>query len=380
MSTENIMDFADEVLKGIKKEYEELNTLNVMVLGKTGVGKSTLVNNIFNQEVVKTGIGKPVTETIKRYKIPDYPVAIYDTPGIELGGEKGIEKLKQEVTKEIDKGVKSGDINQSVHCILYCVSVPSHRIEDIEIKFLKEFIGETQLYKVPVIIVLTQAYSKKDTLALKKEIEKLNLDIIDIVPVLAEDYELNEDYIVKSYGLDTLSQKMYSTIPKGVQKTFVALQKHNMEMKKDRARAIVNAAATAAAITGATPIPFSDASILIPEQIGMLASITVTFGVPVEKATMVAIASATIGTTGTTILGKTIVANLIKLIPGAGSAIGGVISATTAAMLTTALGEAYMQIMIMVCENKLLISEINTEKGKEMMRFIFRERLKSSKQ
>ena len=38
-------EMAQEVLRSIQKEYKSLNKFNIMVLGKTGVGKSTLINN-----------------------------------------------------------------------------------------------------------------------------------------------------------------------------------------------------------------------------------------------------------------------------------------------------------------------------------------------
>ena len=89
-------------------------------------------------------------------------------------------------------------------------------------------------------------------------------------------------------------------------------------------------------------VPQKRERIIIPEQIAMLGGITPVFGLPIEKGTIAAIVSATIGTAGTTVLGKTIVANLVKLIPGVGSVVGGVISGATAAALTAALGEAYI--------------------------------------
>ena len=229
---------------------------------------------------------------------------------------------------------------------------------------------------MPVIVVLTQSYSKTDAKSLMREIEKENLPIASIVPVLAEDYDIDEDYTAKAYGLDRLSEIINNVIPEAVQKTFVAVQKVNLELKKGRAQAVVATSAVAAAATGAVPIPFSDAAILVPEQIAMLGGITAVFGIPIEKGTIAAIVSATIGTTSTTVLGKTIVANLIKFIPGIGSVAGGVISGATAAALTAALGEAYIIVMLMICKGQLSLSDLNTEKGQQEINKIFTDRLK----
>ena len=48
-------EVAEKIMAAIQKEYKELKTLNVMILGKTGVGKSTLINNMFNQKMAETG-------------------------------------------------------------------------------------------------------------------------------------------------------------------------------------------------------------------------------------------------------------------------------------------------------------------------------------
>ena len=256
------------------------------------------------------------------------------------------------------------------------VLVPHHRIEQTEIDFLKKFLGKTSEYDVPVIVVLTQSYSKRDAQKLKSEVEKENLPIVNVVPVLAENYEIDDEYTAKAYGLERLSEVMNNVIPDAVQKTFIAVQKVNLELKKGKAQAVVASSAVAAAATGAVPIPFSDAAVLVPEQIAMIGGITAIFGVPMDQGTVMAIISATIGTAGTTVLGKTIAANLIKLIPAVGSVVGGVISAATAAALTAALGEAYIAIMVMVCKGDLSITDLKSEKGKAEITRIFTEQLK----
>lgn len=376
MDNYNIKDVADKISEAIQQEYRELKKFNVMVLGKTGVGKSTLINNMFNEKMAETGVGKPITTKMRKIEKKDFPLAIYDTPGLELGGENSMKELISEVTSEIDRGVKSGDIKEMIHCIWYCVATPSHRFEQAEIEFLKKFLDETSKFNVPVILVLTQSYSKKDAKELKTQIEKENLPIINIVPVLAEDYEIDEDYVVKSYGLNALSELMYEAIPEEVKKTFVTVQKANLDLKKSKAKAAVKRSATAAAAIGAAPIPFSDATVLVPQQIAMLARITTIFGIPLEKATIAAILGSTIGTSATTVLGRSVVANILKFFPGAGSIAGGVISAGTAAAMTAALGESYIVIMMMISRGDINLDELKTKEGRDLINKIFKEKLK----
>ena len=137
MENFNPGEVAQKIMDRIRAEYKELKKLNVMILGKTGVGKSTLINNMFSQKMAETGVGKPVTDKIRKYEKPDFPLAIYDTPGLELGGENAIDKLLEEAIGLIKDGIKSGDVSKAIHCIWYCISTPSHRFEQSEIEFLK---------------------------------------------------------------------------------------------------------------------------------------------------------------------------------------------------------------------------------------------------
>lgn len=145
--------------------------------------------------------------------------------------------------------------------------------------------------------------------------------------------------------------------------------------KKRRAQA----ATVAAAGEGAAPIPFADCALLIPTQISMIATITVLFGFDVNKSVITALLSSSIGAGGATLLGKTVVTNLIKLIPGAGTFIGGAISAATAGVIKAALGEAYIGIMELVSKGDMSIDDLDSKKGKETMSTLFTEQLKKGK-
>ncbi len=366
---------AQEAIKAIADKIKNLNTLNIIVAGKTGVGKSTLINAVFKEKLAETGMGKPVTNHMRKITKKDVPLAIYDTRGFELGKEVQNE-VKKEVVDTISKGLATQDINKAIHCIWYCINTASNRIEPEEIEWLKELSKENQITQVPIIVVLTQSFSKKKAQELRQALINENIDVVQVIPVLAEDYEIEGLGIAKAYGLDILIKVMGEALPEELIETLQHVQIACLEEKKRYAQAAVATAAVAAAGEGAAPIPFSDCALLIPTQIGMIASITVIFGFDVNKSIIMALLSSTIGAGGATVLGKTVVTNLIKFIPGAGTVVGGAISAGTAGVITAALGEAYIGIMELVFKGDMNINDLGTRKGKETMSTLFKEQLK----
>ena len=369
---------AQEAIDAIAERIKNLNTLNIIVAGKTGVGKSTLINSVFRDKLAETGMGKPVTNHMRKLSKKGIPLAIYDTRGFELGKEVQ-QQVKQEVVETISKGLATQDINRAIHCIWYCINTASNRVEPEEIEWLKEFSKENQIAQVPIIVVLTQSFSKKNADTMRKMILDENLDVVQVVPVLAEDYEIDDDYVAKSYGLDVLIHVMGEALPDELMDTLQNVQIASLAEKKKRAQAAIATATLAATGEGAAPIPFSDCALLIPTQLGMIASITIIFGFDVNKSILTAFLSSTLGTGGTTLLGKTVVSNLVKLIPGVGTVTGGAISAATAGVLTAALGEAYIGIMTLVFNGEMSIDDLGTKKGKEQMTALFKQELKKKR-
>lgn len=369
---------AQDAIAAIADKIKNLNTLNIIVAGKTGAGKSTLINSVFKEKLAETGMGKPVTTHMRKITKKGVPLAIYDTRGFELGKEVQAE-VKTEVVDTIRKGLATHDINKAIHCIWYCINTASNRIEPEEIEWLKELSKENQITQVPIIVVLTQSFSKKKAQEMRQSLLNENLDVIQVIPVLAEDYEIEDLGTAKAFGLDVLIKVMGEALPEELIDTLQHVQIACLDEKKRRAQAAVATAAVAAVGEGAAPIPFSDCALLIPTQVGMIASITVIFGFDVNKSIITALLSSTIGTGGATVLGKAVVSNLIKLIPGAGTVIGGAISAGTAGVITAALGEAYIGIMELVFKGEMSIEDISTKTGKETMANLFRQNLKKEK-
>ena len=374
----NINNIAEDCIKAIGEKVKNLKTLNIIVAGKTGVGKSTLINSVFREKLAETGFGKPVTDHMCKIIKKGFPLAIYDTRGFELG--KDAQKdVKREILDTIKTGITMKDVNKAIHCIWYCVNTASNRIEPEEIEWLRDFSRENQITQVPVIIILTQSFSKTNAAEMRNIITNENLDVVQVIPVLAADYEINEEYTAKAYGLEVLIKVMSEALPDELVETLQNVQIASLSEKKRYAQAAVATATAAAFGEGFSPIPFSDCALLIPTQVAMIASITAIFGLDINKSIIMGFVSSALGSSGATIAGKAIVSNLLKLIPGAGTVIGGTISGTTAGLLTTAMGEAYILVMEAVFKGEISSTEVGTAAGIAKMKKLFASQMKGTK-
>ena len=148
------------------------------------------------------------------------------------------------------------------------------------------------------------------------------------------------------------------------------------EMMEKADNVVLGFAATTGA-TGAIPIPFADAPLLIGQQVAMMVAINSIFKFDVSKDALKSLATAAIG--GATVVGKTIVANALKFIPGVGSVAGGTISATTAGFITLALGKAYIQICKAIKMGKLNQDDLTKKAGVDALKKAFKEQIKKNK-
>lgn len=234
MATIDTDKIAQQAIDAIADKIKNLKTLNIIVAGKTGVGKSTLINAVFREKLAETGMGKPVTDHMRKLTKKGVPLAIYDTRGFELGKEVQTE-VKSEIINTINEGLATKDVNKAIHCIWYCINTASNRVEPEEIAWLRELSKSNQITQVPIIIALTQAFSKKKAAEMRNMLINENLDVIQMVPVLAEDYEIDDDYVAKSYGLDVLIQVMGEALPEELQDTLQNVQIASLNEKKRRA-------------------------------------------------------------------------------------------------------------------------------------------------
>ena len=128
--------------------------MTILLTGKSGTGKSTLINVLLNENA-ETGTGPYITKYTTPYtnKIRPY-LRLVDTRGIELNVDYGPENVEKECKKFINSQFQSNEINNFVHCIWYCIT--GNKLEQSEILLLNSLRNTYHNSKIPIIIVYLQ--------------------------------------------------------------------------------------------------------------------------------------------------------------------------------------------------------------------------------
>lgn len=346
-------DIFNEAFEDIQKENKNLKSVNLLVAGKSGVGKSTLINAVFGEELASTGVGKPVTDKISLIDKEGFPVNIYDTVGFELGkigfDLSGIIKsITGNDIKKLIKRVQSTETQEDdIHVIWYLISGSSARIEDAEI----EFINWATNQSLPVIVALTKSYDKSEASALLEEIRKVAPNVRKVVSLLAKSTET-----IEAFGVDELINETFHVLPDGLQASFVHSQEASINLKRKEAIKIVNLSMASTFGVGFSPVLGTDAPLMTTAQTSMMVKVTSIYGIDVDKQQVETAISAALGLSAAVVAGKSLAGNLAKLLPGLGTIGGGLITGGVGMIITWALGRAYMELMELVLKGRVDLS------------------------
>ena len=222
--SQNIMQkINDEFIKTLKNTFEPkiLKKMNYIIIGTSGVGKSTLTNELFGEILAKEGSGKRTTTQNKKYESELVPfISLWDTVGTEIGNGHKLLDVLQETLEAIVKQLDSNDPNDHIHCIIYCVT--SNRFFEDELELLIKIRNKYDGKKLPIVIVYTRATDEKEVESVKNTIneflqkynETLSDDIFGLtfVKVNAREQEIDqfgEKLYHYSFGLSDLMKICY---------------------------------------------------------------------------------------------------------------------------------------------------------------------------
>ncbi|MBQ8782738.1 MAG: 50S ribosome-binding GTPase [Clostridia bacterium] len=335
---------------------EDSRKINVLVLGNSGVGKSTLIKAVSGTEI-QTGTGEGNTQKIDVYESNTWPLRFIDTKGFEykkLEQIKTIFQIKKFTKEQVELSKNSESQNTGIDVVWYCIEGTSRRFFADNIKMMNTAIRGWK--NIPVFAVITKSYSESDIedniSAVESAFSKIkNINLQKIVPVVAQEYEIDEEKSVLPKGIDELCSLTLECSDEAVKISSENQKRMILEQKRIVANLSIGGAATAGVLVGAAPISFADSLILVPLETALIKSIFKTYGIDFSGELI----SAVIGSAAITNVAKASVSAL-KTIPNIA---GNVLNAVVAGFFVGAIGEAVAALCEAIYLEKIEKDEID---------------------
>lgn len=331
----NDQNFESRLAEEFEKLKHEIQKPNILLAGATGVGKSSLINMIFGNDVAVVGTGKPVTQKIDVYESENTDVRIFDSKGYEIGEEADAEFF--------DSVVRLAETTNTpenvIHLIWYCIACSNNRVTDYDLNAIQTFVNAN----IPVAVVFTKA-----DLASDEEVNDLKAVIPDMFPSFETSTRLEQ-----FNHLPELISWSIEMLPDVLQYAFIKSQKVSLEEKWNKAHRMIKQHCAAAFAVGFTPLPMADAPILVANEMALLARILHLYDLGNLNDSLKTMGMSTIFGTMLSSGGRAAVGAVLKLIPVVGTIAGGLINGSVGAVVTAAFGEATSKVAYKICQANL---------------------------
>lgn len=341
---------ADIILEA-RSKFDSCDQVPTLILaGRTGSGKSSLMNALAGRLVSETGV-IPTTQTPVEHELAEggLPLRVVDLPGV---GEAG--RHAQRLEDMLDALVRA-------HILLVTVPCASRDLE-----YERELVGAVQAHygtalPLPCVVACTKIDTappikdwRPEALNLASPVSEKERNIADWLnyveramgPHIRQPFGGKTPFLPccageswddaeNRYGIGELRGKIYGLLPDAARTYFARLDR---ALCDERAADIVFEHAGLAAMAGLNPLPgVPDALFIIPIQVGMLIRLNKLY----DKHFSMDIAVRFLGPLLARSAGRMLASQLCKFVPVAGSLAG----AAVAGALTYSLGMAFHTLM-----------------------------------
>ena len=207
---EKIISFTKNVLKNLindsKNEVKSVEHLNIVVVGPSGVGKSTLINAVLNSEnLTPEGFGRPVSQETNFFTSEEVPFfRLADSKGIEKNAKCSVEVVLETIKNFIKSQLDTKEPDNFIHCIWYCWT--GARLEESEIDLLNKLTKVYTSETLPVIIVYTNAIDPVQNENAKKYVLNQLKCKNEFVDVLSKEKEIVNGVKIPQRNIDLLRE------------------------------------------------------------------------------------------------------------------------------------------------------------------------------
>lgn len=160
---------------------------NIAIIGRTGVGKSTLINTLLGRGVAATRAGRPMTAVgfhRHDFDLRSTPTTLFDSWGLESGRA---EEWKGMLVEELRLRSPEKPPETWFHTVLYCVGAGGLRIEPFELAILSELAAEN--YRVLVVLTKADQATRAELETLTEVLDEHGGGVAAVIPVCAEQKE-----------------------------------------------------------------------------------------------------------------------------------------------------------------------------------------------
>lgn len=194
-----------------------MNTIKILLLGKTGVGKSSFINYFLEKDVAGIGIGEPCTQKRTKYTLnewEDCSIEIYDTKGLEV---LDADNWSDEISRHLHE-MSELDFFERYQTIFYCISAKK-KIEIYELNAIKNIIESAEQ---PVHIILTHCDEIDcDVLDEREEYLRKNIaDNICVYRITSVDKTKRNGTVIKKSGREKVLDGVFGLLWQDVSEKF----------------------------------------------------------------------------------------------------------------------------------------------------------------